>query len=83
MRLRERWAQLLTNLFFIDMKYEVIKRDWTVLDAEPVVIFTGSHEDCMKILAEIRRDLHISPTVDYRKVSMVKDQHEYLLRKAK
>ena len=65
------------------MKYEVIERDWTVLDAEPVVIFTGSLEDCMKILAEIRRDLHISPTVDYRNVSMVKDQHEYLWRKAK
>ena len=63
------------------MKYEVIKRDWTVSDAEPVVIFTGSHEDCMKILAEIRRDLHISPTVDYRKVSMIKEQKENLYRR--
>ena len=65
------------------MMYEVIKQDWTTLEGEPEILFSGSYEDCMKILAEIRRDLHISPTVDYRKVSMVKDQHEYLWRKAK
>ena len=65
------------------MMYEVIKQDWTTLEGEPEILFSGSHEDCMKILAEIRRDLHISPTVDYRKVSMVKDQHEYFWRKAK
>ena len=63
------------------MMYEVIKQDWTTLEGEPEILFSGSYEQCMKVLAEIKRDLHIPEVVDYHKSSMVKDQYEYLYRR--
>ena len=65
------------------MMYEVIKQDWTTLEGDPEILFSGSYEQCMKVLAEIKRDLHIPEGVDYHKCSMVNDQYEYLWRKAK
>lgn len=63
------------------MMYEVIKQDWTTLEGEPEILFSGSFEQCMKVLAEIKRDLHIPECVDYHKCSMAKDQYEYLYRR--
>ena len=63
------------------MMYEVIKQDWATLEGEPEILFSGSYEQCMKVLAEIKRDLHIPEGVDYHKGSMVKDQYEYLYRR--
>lgn len=63
------------------MMYEVIKQDWTTLEGEPEILFSGSYEQCMKVLAEIKRDLHIPEGVDYHKCSMVKGQYEYLYRR--
>ena len=63
------------------MMYEVIKQDWTTLEGEPEILFSGSYEKCMKVLAEIKRNLHIPEGVDYHKCSMVKDQYEYLYRR--
>ena len=63
------------------MMYEVIKQDLTTLEGEPEILFSGSYEHCMNVLAEIKRDLHIPEGVDYHKCSMVKDQYEYLYRR--